>query len=653
MPGFITVPMMKGAKLPGYVLLVFWIMAFCPRQACAADAFVIQVLDEISGRGVPLVELRTVNKISFWTDSAGVVAFNEPGLMNQEVFFSVQSPGYELPADGFGKHGAKFWTTPGRKAEIRLQRSNIAERLYRITGQGIYRDSLMAGLSVPLQHPDINGQVMGQDTVIATPYQGKLYWFWGDTDKISHPIGHFGAAGATSEFPGHGGLDPSVGIDLNYFIDSTGFSKPMCIEPKEGLHWIQALFTVPDTNGVERLLARMAVHKDLGTVQEWRVLQFNDQKKQFDTLCRWDLTDRHESSHPFRATTQGTNYFYLFPDYRVPATYESIQNLGDYEVFTCIAGDGKWRGTETKLERNADGILCYTWKKGADCHRNLSSLQRANLLKPEETWSYLIDFETGKPLAQPISMVAWNEFCHRWIALFPNQPGEVWYAEADTPLGPWGYARRIATHGNYNFYNITHHDFFNQEGGKIIYFEGTYTATFSGAKIETPRYDYNQLMYRLALDDKRLNLPVAVYPVQTTPEHLEYLTRESILARGLQNRVTKASWFAMSSATDNTDFISIYTNPLSQGGLTRTKPSSDAKPIFVGLNLEKTNTPATTVLWQYQGTNGQYVYTVSNNPPKGCNTPGIPLCRVWRTPGTASFFDWSIIPINTTRQSVK
>ncbi len=41
-------------------------------------------------------------------------------------------------------------------------------------------------------------------------------------------------------------------------------------------------------------------------------------------------------------------------------------------------------------------------------------------------------------------------------------------------------------------------------GGRLIYFEGTYTQTFSGNPVATPRYDYNQIMYRLDLADPRL-----------------------------------------------------------------------------------------------------------------------------------------------------
>ncbi len=49
-----------------------------------------------------------------------------------------------------------------------------------------------------------------------------------------------------------------------------------------------------------------------------------------------------------------------------------------------------------------------------------------------------------------------------------------------------------------------HPPFFDQEGGRLIYFEGTFTKTFSRTKVGVPRYDYNTIMYRLDLADKRL-----------------------------------------------------------------------------------------------------------------------------------------------------
>jgi hypothetical protein len=55
-----------------------------------------------------------------------------------------------------------------------------------------------------------------------------------------------------------------------------------------------------------------------------------------------------------------------------------------------------------------------------------------------------------------------------------------------------------------DFYKPTQHPFFDEDGGRIIYFEGTYTNSFSGNPEKTPGYEYNQMMYRVDLTDERL-----------------------------------------------------------------------------------------------------------------------------------------------------
>jgi hypothetical protein len=85
--------------------------------------------------------------------------------------------------------------------------------------------------------------------------------------------------------------------------------------------------------------------------------------------------------------------------------------------------------------------------------------------------------------------------------------GEIWYAEADSLEGPWLHAAKIITHEKYDFYNPRQHPVFQKENGRIIYLEGTYTHTFAGNPRPTPRYEYNQIMYKLDLSDSRLKLP--------------------------------------------------------------------------------------------------------------------------------------------------
>ena len=135
---------------------------------------------------------------------------------------------------------------------------------------------------------------------------------------------------------------------------------------------------------------------------------------------------------------------------------------------------------------------------------------RRGLLSDEEARFQPKDVETGNTIAIHFSTVRWNKYRQRWIMIgtqaggASSYLGEVWYGEAKHPTGPWRQVRRIVTHDKYSFYNPCHHAFFDQDDGRLIHFEGTYTSMFSAAKSKTPRYDYNQIMYRLDLADPRL-----------------------------------------------------------------------------------------------------------------------------------------------------
>ena len=52
----------------------------------APRPFAIEVIDEATLRGVPLVELTTTSGVTYVSDSAGLVAFDDPAFMKQRVF---------------------------------------------------------------------------------------------------------------------------------------------------------------------------------------------------------------------------------------------------------------------------------------------------------------------------------------------------------------------------------------------------------------------------------------------------------------------------------------------------------------------------------------------------------------------------------------
>ncbi len=126
------------------------------------------------------------------------------------VFFHVSSHGYEFPQDGFGYRGKALKVRAGESAQLKIHRINIAERLYRVTGGGIYRDSALLGRPAPIRAPLLNARVLGSDSVVNAVYRGKIYWFWGDTNRPGYPLGNFNVPGATSLLPSEGGLDPGA-----------------------------------------------------------------------------------------------------------------------------------------------------------------------------------------------------------------------------------------------------------------------------------------------------------------------------------------------------------------------------------------------------------------------------------------------------------
>jgi hypothetical protein len=512
--------------------------------------FIIKVIDDETGRGVPMVEFKTTSHCRYYSDSHGIIAFHEPSLMSQQVYFEVFSHGYECEKDRFDNHGVLLQTTPGDSAVVKIKRLNIAERLYRITGQDIYGASACLGRPIPITRSGLNGKVLGQDTFIETVHKGKIYWFWGDTFGPAYFNGS--ASGATSELPGNGGLDPNVGIDLTYFVDSTGFSKPMCPIPGPGLVWIDWLVTVPDGKGGEKLYAKFSRTKTLGEDYERGIAVFNDSLEMLEKVVRVDawLDKVHSSGHPLRVRVDNHEYIYIMDRYgfeRVLADSQHITNAASYEHFTCLATGVKFDSIASILDRNANGQLVYDWKPATDA---LSRKQQAQLVSSgkvkhvEGLWQSQ-DVESGRPVAiDPVS-VFWNDYRKCWIMLAYEYCGSVWYFEGDTPIGPWVFGQKIVSHESYDFYNVGQHPLFDQDGGRVIYFEGTYTTGFSGNTNPTPLYDYNQMMYRLSLDDSRLSLPAPVYRVKDVQDRERYLMRAAVDSLNLWERVIDIPFFAI------------------------------------------------------------------------------------------------------------
>ena len=600
--------------------------------ALSGEHFAITVVDEQTGRGVPLVELRTVNSIRYYTDSAGVIAFDEPGLIGQEVFFFVTSHGYEYPADGFGNRGLKLHPLPGGSATIKIKRLNVAERLYRVTGGGIYRDSVLLNRPVPLREPVLSGLVLGQDSVLSVVYRGQIRWFWGDTAWPAYPLGNFQVAGATSRLPTDGGLPPETGVDLTYFVDERGFARPMAPVPGEGPTWIDGLMTLRDADGREHLLAAYAKVRSDMTATQRGFLEYDDAADQFRPVGTFPVdAPVVPGGHPFRHTVDGVEYYYhprAFPVVRVPAERAALTNIERYEAYTCLKLGS--RAAQPVLDRDGRGVLRYAWKRNTAPMdpQEQEKLLKAGQLKPDEAVFRLYDVTTGKPIVVHGMSVAWNEYRKRWVAIVleilgTSMLGELWVAEADTPLGPWRYARKIVTHDRYSFYNPRHHPFFDQDGGRRIYFEATYTATFSGNPEPTPRYDYNQIMYRLDLTDPRVNLPVPVYRAA-----------DGRLGTKALVPVGEVSPEPVFLALDRPSPGGVAIIERGAGELAVREKDGKEPPLLYALPADMPAPPLTTaLLYEFTSSDGrERRYALEVDGPASWTRAEKPLCRVWRDP---------------------
>jgi len=487
--------------------------------------FEIDVRDVDTGRGIPLVELETVHNVRYITDSAGRIAFDEPAHAGESVFFTIHAHGYETPKDGFGAAGVRFTIEPGKQREVKLKRRNVAERLYRLTGQDLYRDSVLLGHETPLQRPNGSGRVAGQDSTLAVPYRGKLYWFWGDTNRLSYPLGIFRTAGATTPLPrGMGGsLDPDVAIEYDYFVDGEGFARNMVeVEDAKGVVWIDGVATVPDADGRERLVAHFSRREGLSKALEQGMVLYNDQRELFEVKTTLPLSEewRFLRDHPVLTKEAGEQYLASgnpFPVTRVRHALDAALKPESYRSWSCVA-PGADPG-KSSPRRDAAGKLDWRWQESPPVSvKDEARWLEAKRIRPEEAYFHPVDTSKPERLVTPhTGTVQWNAHRQRWVLIVveltmdkesPSMLGEVWYSEAVEPHGPFRKAVKILTHDKQTFYNPVHHPFFDADGGRRIYFEGTYCNTFTNSPA-TQRYNYNQMLYRLDLDDERLKAAFA------------------------------------------------------------------------------------------------------------------------------------------------
>ncbi|MPY86542.1 MAG: hypothetical protein GEU99_01315 [Luteitalea sp.] len=442
--------------------LIVWSTSVSGVQPCR-----IEVVEKGSGWPVPLVELRTTHHVRFVTDNAGVIAFDLPELMGRETWFNVIGHGYEVPKDGLGSRGVRLTPEPGETLKVEVNRTVIARRLGRITGGGLFAESQKLGLERDWR----DSGILGCDSVQNAVHRGRLFWLWGDTTVAHYPLGIFHGTSATTPIRPLESFEPPVHLKFEYVTDEKGMPRGIAEMPGSGPTWVSGYVSLPDKNGTPRLVGSYAKIKPPLEAYQWGLAVWNDDASKFEPFrVIWTKSDATPEpppipkGHPTMWKDERGRAWVLFGDplpiLRVPATFEAWQDASAWDVL--------------------------------DPQKSVASATDGAAIEPHS------------------GSIAWNPWRKRWVTVFmqslgkPNAFGELWYAEADAPTGPWGPAVKILSHENYTFYNPRLHPEFTPDDSPILIFEGTYTSLFADKPEPTPRYDYNQVLYRLDLDDPAL-----------------------------------------------------------------------------------------------------------------------------------------------------
>ena len=290
----------------------------------------ITVVEKGSGWPVPLVELRTTHQVRFVTDNAGVIAFDLPELMGSETWFDVIGHGYSTPPDGFGFSGTRLVPTPGGKLKIEVIRSNIAKRLGRLTGAGLFAESQKLGDG--LDEPPTG--VVGCDSVQNAVHDGKLFWAWGDTTLARYPLGIFDMTSATSPIQPLTSFEPPVRLRLHYFTDAQGAPRGVAKMPGSGPTWVSGYVSLPDQDGHGKLVGSYIKVKPPMDAYEAGLCVWDDSAAAFkQQRVLWTKTDANPKQplmpggHPaFWKDSQGTEWILFgnpLPNLRCPATFEA------------------------------------------------------------------------------------------------------------------------------------------------------------------------------------------------------------------------------------------------------------------------------------------------------------------------------------------
>ena len=295
--------------------------------------------------------------------------------------------------------------------------------------------------------------------------------------------------------------------------------------------WIDGVCTVKDDDGKTHLVGHFSRRPGLAKAYEQGMMIYSDKRDIFEVKTQLPVEDdwRFLQNHPIPVRDGDTDYLMCgipFPVTRVPAELSKVLDPEKYESWSCM--DPQADPETARPRRKESGELDWRWQAGPPVTQKLEQRWlKQGLIRPAEARYLPVDAENpNRHILMHTGSVHWNPFRQRYILIAieqnfdkssPSMLGEVWYSEAASPQGPFQTAVRIVTHNKQSFYNPCQHPFFNEQGGRMIYFEGTYCNTFTNSPA-TPRYNYNQIMYRLDLSHPKIKAVFSASPETSNPK---------------------------------------------------------------------------------------------------------------------------------------
>ena len=305
---------------------------------------------------------------------------------------------------------------------------NVAERLYRVTGAGVYRDSVLvgrprAGQGAAAERPGVrvgqraHGPVPGQALLVLGRHQPARL----PARQLPHP-------GATSELPGQGGSTPSSGVDLTYFVDEkTGFARPTAETARQGPHLALRPGRLPRrgraANGSSPATPRSG--------RTWRPTSTGSSPSTpRRTPSRRSPRSRstralRPSGHTFQRKEGGVDYLYYctpYPLTRVRARLADLKDVTKYEGFSPLktgtprAARQVARRAPARPRPRRPRPLRLAAEHGGPHARPRNRSSSASDSARERILD-LRDVETGAFVYAHAGSVSWNAYRNRWVMI--------------------------------------------------------------------------------------------------------------------------------------------------------------------------------------------------------------------------------------------